>query len=87
MKHYRDLSASETGRRVETHAVSTCTTVDLDLASVRLEALCRVFGRHSTLDREATLRNSFLGQAQLCQCCTRGDLDLRSDDINAGDFL
>lgn len=84
---YRDLRTGEARAGVETHTISTRATVDLDLTSVGLEVLRRVFCGDTALDGETTLRDRLLSETELGERCTRGDLDLCGDDVDARDFL
>ena len=61
---YRDLRSSETRTSVQSDSVSSSTTVDLNLTSVRLEVGSGVLGRDSTLDGESSLGDCILGQAK-----------------------
>ena len=84
---YGDLSTSETGARVETHAISTSAAVYLNLTGVGLEVLRRILSCNTALDREPPLSYRFLSETELGQRCTRGDLNLSGDDIDASNFL
>lgn len=87
IQSYRDLRTGETRAGVETHTISTRATVDLDLTCVGLEVLRRVFCSDTALDGEPTLGDCLLGQTELGERSTRGDLDLCGDDVDARDFL
>jgi hypothetical protein len=52
-----------------------------------LEALGSILSGYTTLDCEATLRNSILGQTKLREGSSSGDLNLGSNDIDASYFL
>ncbi len=84
---YSDLRASKARAGVETDAIATSTTVDLDFTSVRLEVLRRVLSRHTALNRPPALRDSLLSETELRQSCARSYLDLCSDDVDTSDFL
>jgi len=49
--------------------------------------LRRVFGGDSALEGEAADRDPVLREAELLQRRTGGDLDLGSNDVDAGDLL
>jgi hypothetical protein len=82
-----DDSTGITVTSVQTDTVTTRRTVDLDLASVRLEALGGILGGDSALDSETTGGNAVLGKTELAQSSTSGDLDLSSDNVDSSDLL
>ena len=82
-----DNSSGETVSTIEADTVTTRRAVDLNLSCVRLEALSRVLGGNTALDGETTSGDAVLGEAKLCERRTSCDLDLGSDNVNAGDFL
>ena len=84
---HSNLCARKAGASVKTHTVATRTAVDLDLSSVRLEALGCILGRNTTLNSESTLRNRFLSEAKLRQSRTRSNLDLSRDNVDTSDLL
>lgn len=84
---YRDLSSGETRTGVQPDSVSTSTSVDLDLTSVRLEVGSGVLGRDSTLDGEPSLGDRILGQSKGRERSSSSNLDLSGDDVDSGDFL
>jgi hypothetical protein len=84
---HRDLRTREARRSIKTNAIAAGTAVHLDLAGIGLEVLCGVFCRDTALDGEAAFGDGFLGETELGErraCC---DLDLRGDNVDAGDFL
>ena len=83
----RDLRAGETRAGIEANTVATSRAVDLDLAGVGLEVLCRILSRDTALDSETTLGDCLLREAKLGKCGTGCDLDLGGDDVDAGDLL
>lgn len=68
-------------------AVSTSGTVDLNLSSVRSKALGGVFCGDTALEGKAASRDVVLSQAKLLKRCTSSNLNLRSNDIDAGNLL
>lgn len=82
-----DNGTGETVTSVETDSISSCRSVDLNLAGVRGEAVCRIFRGDTALEGKTTGGDVVLGQAKLLERGTRRNLDLRSDDVDAGDFL
>ena len=83
----RDDSTGKSVSTIKTDTVTTSTTVDLNLSGIGLEALSSIFGGDTTLDSETTLGDSILGQTELRQSGTGGNLNLSSNDINSSDFL
>jgi len=49
--------------------------------------LGRILSGDTALDSETTLGNGFLGKTKLRKSGTSSDLNLGSNDIDAGDFL
>lgn len=82
-----DLGASVARARVETDTVTTGRAVHLDLARVRLEACSGVFSGDTALNGEAAAVDVLLGETELLEGDTGGDLDLRGDNVDAGDLL
>jgi hypothetical protein len=72
---------------IETHTVTACGTVHLNLASIWGKPLRRVFGRDTALEGEAASGDMVLRQAKLLERGTSGNLDLGGDDVDACDFL
>ena len=83
----RDLCAGETRGSIETDTVTTGGTVDLDLASIRLEVGCRVLSRDTALNSETALGDRLLRQTELRECGASCDLNLSGDDVDASDLL
>jgi hypothetical protein len=49
------MCASETGRCIETNAITTCTAIYLEFVSgIWLEVSCRIFDGDTTLDRKTS---------------------------------
>ena len=84
---YRNLRSSKARRSIQADTVSAGRSVHFNLTCIRLEALSRVLRSDTTLDRESALCNGFLRQAKLRKGCTSRNLNLRSNDIDAGNFL
>ena len=57
------------------------------LSGVRSEAIGGVFCGDTALEGKATSGDVVLGEAKLLEGRTCGDLDLGSDDVNAGDLF
>jgi hypothetical protein len=68
-------------------SIATSRAVHLDLSCVRREVLGRVLGGDAALESEAASRDVVLSETELFQGSTRSDLNLRSDDVDAGDLL
>jgi hypothetical protein len=79
--------ASKTVTTIETDSIATSGAVDLNLSGVRCKALRWILCRDAALEGEAASRDVILGETELFERCTRCDLDLGSDDIDAGHFL
>lgn len=62
-------------------------TYHFNLARVWLEALGWVLGRDAALDGKAAGRDAVLGEAKLLEGGASRDLDLRRDNVDAGDLL
>lgn len=84
---HSNLCTSKAGTSVQPDTVATCRSIDFNLARIRLEIMCGVFGRDTALDCEASFRNCFLGEAELRKGTSSGDLDLGGHNINASNFL
>ena len=82
-----DDSTGETVATIETNTVTTSRAVHLDLASVGLECLGRIFGGDTALDGETTSGDTVLGQTKLLERSTSSNLDLSGDNVDARDFL
>ena len=82
-----DDGTSETITSIQTDTVSTRRSVDLDLASIGLEALGRVLSCDTALDGKATSGDTVLGKTKLVQSGTSSDLNLSSNDVDSGDLL
>jgi hypothetical protein len=80
-------STGEAIATIEADAVAASGTVDLDLARVWRKAIGGVLGGDTALDGEAAGRDGVLGEAELLERGTCGDLDLGGDEIDAGDLL
>jgi hypothetical protein len=72
---------------VETNSVAACGTVHLDLSGVGREAIGRVFGCDTALEGKAASRDVVLGQSELLEGGTCGDLDLCGHNIDARDLF
>jgi hypothetical protein len=72
---------------VQTNTVTTGRAVNLNLASIRLESLRRIFRRDTALDGKSSRGNAVLSQTQLLQRSTSRDLNLCSHNINTGNLL
>jgi hypothetical protein len=72
---------------IEPYTITTSRAVDLNLSSIRCEALSRVFGGDTALEGKAACGDVVLSQAELLERCTGCDLDLCGYDIDAGDFF
>ena len=81
------LTSSETVTTIETDSVTTRRAVDLDLSGIRREALRGVFRGDSALECKAAGRDMVLRETELLERGSSRDLDLRSDDVDARDFL
>lgn len=82
-----DYGSGEAVATVQTDTITASGTVDLNLSGVRREALRGVFGGDTALNGKPASRNAVLGQAQLGEGSTSGNLDLRCDDVDAGDLF
>lgn len=82
-----DDSTGITVTSVQTDTVTTRRAVNLDLASIRLEALGGILGSDSALDSETTGGNAVLGKTELAKSSTSSDLDLSSDNVDTSDLL
>src|SRR5471032_512989 len=71
-------------RRVGTHAGTAGRVVTGDLAEAGQEVVLRVFGVDTKLQRETTVLDVFLFHRQRQ---ARGDADLLTHDVDAGDFF
>jgi hypothetical protein len=83
----RDNGASKTITSVETNTVTTCRTVHFNFTGIWCEVLRGIFGGDTALERKAACRDMILGQTELLERCTCGDLDLSCNDIDACNFL
>lgn len=72
---------------VESNAVTTCASVHLDLARVRLEIGSRILSGNSALDCKTSLGDVLLGKPKLRKSSTSRNQNLSSDNIDASDFL
>ncbi len=84
---WRDLSTCETGTGVESDAITTSATIDLDLSCVWLEVCPRIFSSNTALNCEATLGDCVLRQTELRKSRASRNLNLSGNDIKSGDFL
>jgi hypothetical protein len=82
-----NLGASVARARIETDTVTAGRAVHLDLARVRLEASSGVFSGDTALNGEATAVDVLLGETELLKSDASGDLDLRGNNVDAGDLL
>jgi hypothetical protein len=80
-------SASETIATIETDTVTTSRAVDLNLASIWAELLCRILSGDTALNGETASGDAILGETKLWQGGASSNLDLGGNDINAGDLL
>jgi hypothetical protein len=72
---------------IKTDTVTTCRAVHLDLSGVRSEALGGIFGSDTALNGETAGGNAVLRQSELGKRRTSSNLNLSSNNIDAGDFL
>lgn len=72
---------------VQADTVATSRAVYLELTSIGREALGGVFGGDTALDGETTDGDTVLGQAELLEGSTCGNLNLSCDNIDAGNLL
>ena len=88
---YRGLTSNDCAREsvstIQSDAVTTSRSVDLNLSGVWRETLCRIFSCDTALDSKSTSRDAVLGKSKLSQSGTCSDLDLSSNEINASDLL
>jgi hypothetical protein len=82
-----DDGASKAVTSVETDTVSTGGTVDLDFARIGGKRLRGILCCDTALERKAASRDVVLGQTELLERGTGGDLDLCCYDIDTRDFL
>lgn len=82
-----DDSTSKAVATVKTNTVTTSRSVDFNFSGIWSEVLRGIFGGDTALDGKTTSGDSVLGKAELRKSSTSSDLDLGSDNINAGDFL
>lgn len=82
-----DLGTCVTRSSIQSHTVTTRGTVHFNLARVRLEASCGVFGGDTRLNGKATAVDVFLGKTELGKGDTSSNLDLSGNDVDTGDFL
>lgn len=82
-----DLRTGITGAGVQSNTVTTGRSVHLDLPRVGLESGCGVFSGDSALDGKAPSVDVLLGETELLEGYTSGNLDLSGDDVDTGDFL
>lgn len=82
-----DDGARKSVSAVESDTVTASRAINLDLASVRLEALGGVLGGDSALEGETTDRDPVLCEAELFERGTSSDLNLRGDNVDAGNLL
>lgn len=82
-----DLRSSVTRTGIETDTVATGRSVDFDLARVGLEAGGGVFGGDSALNGKSSSVNVVLGEAELSEGDTCGNLDLSRDNVDARDLF
>lgn len=87
MNTHSDLGTSETRAGVEANTISTSTAVDLNLTSVWLEVLSGILSGDTALNGKSTLGDGFLSKTELGQGRASSDLNLRRNDVDAGDFL
>jgi hypothetical protein len=81
------LYLRKTVTTIETDSVTTSRAVDLNLTSVGRKALSGVLSRDAALEGEAAGRDVVLSETELLERCACCDLNLRSDDVDAGDLL
>lgn len=72
---------------VETDTVTASAAVDLNLASIGLEALGGILGGDTALDGETTSGDAVLGETKLLKSSTSGNLDLGSDNVDTCNLL
>ena len=72
---------------IEPDSVPTRGPIDLNLPGIGREAVGGVFGGDPALNGVASSRDAILGDAELLQRRPGGDLNLRRDDVDAGDLL
>lgn len=82
-----DDGTGKTVSTVQTDTVTTGRSVDFDLSGIGLEVLGGILRGNTALDSKSTGGDAVLGEAELLQGGTGGNLDLGSDNIDAGDFL
>lgn len=82
-----DDGSSESIATIKTNTIAASRSVDFDLSGVWLEALGGVLGGDAALEGEATDGDAVLGEAKLFERCAGGNLNLRRDDIDAGDLF
>jgi hypothetical protein len=82
-----DDSTGKTIATVQTDSVTASGTVHLDFASVWGEAIRWVLSCDTALEGETARRDVVLGQSELLERRTGGDLDLGSDNVDAGNFF
>lgn len=80
-----DLRTGEPTARIQPNSVSSRASVDLDLTGVRLETVRGVLGCHSALDRKPSLGDVFLGEPEVVERRSGGDLDLGGDNVDSRD--
>ena len=64
-KTHSNLGTSETGASVETNAIATSATIDLNFPGIRLESSCSIFGGDTALNSETALGDSLLSETEL----------------------
>jgi hypothetical protein len=72
---------------IKADTIAASRSVDFDLASVGLELLGGILGSDSALDSETSGGDTVLRKAELLEGRTCSDLDLSSDDVDAGNLL
>jgi hypothetical protein len=82
-----DDSSSKSVSTIKAYSIAAGRTVNLNFARVRLKAFGRILGGYSALDRKPTCRDTALGQPQLGQSGSCGDLNLCCYEINPSDLL
>ena len=82
-----DLRSSESRRSVQSNAISTRRSINLDLSSIGSESLSGVLGSDSTLDCVSSLGDRILRQSEFGKSSSSGDLDLSGDDVDSSDLL
>jgi hypothetical protein len=72
---------------VQADTVATGRPVDFNLSCVRRKVIGRILSGDATLNGEAAGRDLVLREAKLGERGTRSDLDLRRDNVDAGDLF